>query len=142
MESGINWKRFSVALIVGSAVSAQVLSMLHYLNGPHGLTWEVLPYTPLLALTYLMFMLPTAFLVGAPISVMLRRLGWLNGGVVVFVGTLAGAAWAIPALGYKPAPFDLAIFFGLGGLLASATFWLVYKSANKANPADAEKRRG
>lgn len=131
--TSIKWRRFSLAIVIGSAASAQVLAMLHYWNGPHGLTLEVLPFTPFLAMTYLMFMLPTAFVVGAPAAVFLSRLGWLNGWVVSFVGTLAGASWAIPTIGYKPPPYDMAVFFGLGGLVASALFWLVYAGANKAN---------
>lgn len=131
--TNIKWKRFSLAIVVGTAISAQILAMLHYWNGPHGLTLEVLSFTPLLALTYLLFMLPTAFFVGVPAAVMLSRLGWLKGWVVVFLGTLAGAAWAILAIGYKPPPYDMAMFFGLGGFLASALFWLVYASASKTN---------
>jgi len=131
--TSINWKRFSLAIVVGAAVSAQILAMLHYWNGPHGLTLEILPFTPLLALTYLLFMLPTAFVVGVPVAIVLSRLGWLKGWVVVFLGTITGAAWAIPAIGYKPPPYDMAVFFGLGGFLASALFWLVYAGANKAN---------
>jgi len=132
MGTRVNWRRFAIALTIGTAVSAQILSMLHYLNGPHGLTLQILPHTPLLALTYLMFMLPTAFLVGVPASVLLSRLGWFNGSIVMLIGFLAGAAWAIPAIGYKPPPYDLAISFGLGGFLSSALFWLIYSGANKA----------
>jgi hypothetical protein len=131
--TSIKWKRFSLALVVGSAVSAQIMAMLHYWNGPHGLTLEVLPYTPLLALTYLLFLMPTAFIVGVPVAIVLDRTGLLRGWVVVLIGTLAGAAWAIPAIGYKPPPYDMAVFFGFGGFLASALFWLVYAGANKAN---------
>jgi len=78
-------------------------------------------------------MLPTAFIAGVPFAIVLSRFGWLRGWVVVLVGTLAGAAWAIPAIGYKPPPYDMAVFFGLGGFLASTLFWLVYAGANKAN---------
>ncbi len=131
--TSINWKRFNLAIVLGTAASAQILAMLHYWNGPHGLTMEVLPYTPLLALTYLIFMLPTAFIVGAPFAVMLNRVGWFKGWVVVVIGTLAGASWAIPAIGYKPPPYDMAVFFGLGGFTASLLFWVVYAGANKAN---------
>ena len=130
MRTDIKWNRFSFAIIVGSAVSAQILAMLHYRSGPNGLTFEALPFTALLALTYLLFMLPTAFLVGTPVAVMLRRCGWLNGWVVVLIGTLAGAAWEIPMIGYEPPPYDAAMFFGLGG---SAIFWVTYASADKAN---------
>lgn len=133
METDIKWKRFTLAIIVGAAISAQILAMLHYWSGPHGLTLAVLPITPLLALTYLLFMLPTAFLVGAPVAVLLNRLGSLNGWVVVIVGTLAGSAWAIPMIGYKPPPYDVAVFFGFGGFLAAAIFWITYARANKEN---------
>ncbi len=130
--TNIKWKRFSLALIVGSTVSAQILAMLHYWNGPHGLTLEVLPYTPLLALTYLIFMLPTAFVVGVPAAVILSRYGLLKWWVVMVVGTLAGASWAIPAIGYKPPPYDMALFFGLGGYVSSALFWSYAKRCVRA----------
>jgi hypothetical protein len=130
--TSIKWNRFILAIAIGSAVSAQILAMLHYWNGPHGLTLEVLPYTPLLALTYLLFMLPTAFIVGVPAAFFLNRQGLLKGLVVMAVGTLAGVAWAIPALGHKPPPYDMALFFGLGGFIAAALFWSVYAAgANK-----------
>ena len=115
-----------------------MLAMLHYWNGPHGLSLEVLPYTPLLALTYLLFMLPTALAVGVPFVIMLNRVGWFNGFVVVAIGTIAGAAWAFPALGYKPPPYDLAMFFGLGGFIASLLFWVIYSRANKQINKDAQ----
>ena len=126
----IKWKRFYFAIVICTAVSAQILAMLHYWNGSHGLSLEVLPYTPLLALTYLIFMLPTAFAVGIPFVIMLNRVGWFNGFVVITIGTIAGAAWALPALGYKPPPYDLAMFFGLGGFIASLLFWVIYSRAN------------
>jgi hypothetical protein len=108
--------------------------MIHYLNGPNGLSLEVLPYTPLLGLTYLMFMLPTALIVGVPGFLLLCRRGWFNGWTVVGIGTLAGAAWALPVIGAKPPPYDLATFFGLGGFIASAVFWLVVApSGRKSN---------
>ena len=127
----IKWKRFYFAIVISTAVSAQILAMFHYWNGPYGLSLEVLPYTPFLALTYLMFMLPTAFAVGIPFVIALNRLGWFNGIVVVAIGTIAGVAWALPALIYKSRSYDLAMFFGLGGFIASLLFWVIYSRANK-----------
>jgi hypothetical protein len=127
------------SLLLGTCVSAQVLAMLHYLNGPNGLNIDTLPYTPLLALTYLIFMLPTALIVGVPGYYLLRRSGWLNGWTVLGLGTVAGAAWAVPAIGYQPPPYDLALFFGLGGFIAAAVFWLAFVRSNSALNADASE---
>ncbi len=133
MKTTIKWKRFVLGLIVGASVSAQILSMIHYYNGPNGLTLKTLPYTPLLALTYLIFMLPTAFLVGVPIAKILSDRGWFKGWVVITIGTLSGATWAIPTIGYKPPSYDLVAFFSLGGFVASMVFWLVYAGANNSH---------
>ena len=77
-------------------------------------------------------MLPTAFIVGAPTAFLLNRYGLFNAWIVMAVGTLAGVAWAIPALRYKPPPYEMALSFGLGGFIAAALFWSVYAAgANK-----------
>ena len=124
-------------LLLGTCVGAEVLAMLHYLNGPNGLNIDTLPYTPLLALTYLIFMLPTALVVGLPGYFFLKRLNWLNGWSVIALGTVAGAAWAIPAIGSKPLPYDLALFFGLGGFISAAVSWLAFVRSNSALNTDA-----
>jgi len=138
----IKWKRFYFALVISTAAGAQILAMLHYWNGPHGLSLEILPYTPLLALTYLVFMLPTALAVGLPFAIVLKRFGWFNGFVVVAIGTFAGAAWALPALGRRPPPYDLFMFFGFGGFIASLIFWVIYSSANKQINKDTQLNAG
>ena len=122
--------------MAGTCVSAQVLAMIHYFNGPSGLNFDTLPYTPLLALTYLIFMLPTALVVGIPGYFLLRARGWLNGWTVIGIGTLAGMAWAIPAIGKQPPPYDMALFFGLGGFIASGIFWLALVRSNNALDSD------
>jgi hypothetical protein len=122
--------RLLAGFLVGSCVSAQVLAMIHYQTGPNGLNLETLPYTPLLALNYLIFMLPTALLVGVPGYLILGSRGWLNGWTVIGIGTLAGVAWALPALGMQSSSYDTALFFGLGGLIASAVFWALVRSNN------------
>jgi len=126
-------------LLVGTCVSAQILAMIHYLNGPNGLNLETLPYTPLLALTYLIFMLPTALVVGVPGYLLLRSRGCLNGWTVIGIGTVAGMAWTLPANGKQPPPYGMALFFGLGGFIASGIFWLAFVRSNSALDADASK---
>jgi hypothetical protein len=106
--------------------------MLHYQSGPNGLNLNTLPYTPLLALDYLIFMLPTAFVVGVPSYFLLKRAGWFNGWSVLSIGAASGMAWAIPVIGYKPPPYNLVLFFGLGGFIASAVFWLLFARANNS----------
>jgi len=128
---------FLGGVLAGTCASAQVLAMIHYQIGPHGLNLDTLPYTPLLALTYLIFMLPTALVVGVPAYFMLRRLGWLNGWTVIGIGTLAGMAWALPAIGRPLFPYDTFLFFGLGGFIASAIFWWIYVRSNSAAQSDA-----
>jgi hypothetical protein len=131
--TSVKWGRFSLALVIGTAVSAQILAMWHYWNGPRGLTMEVLPATPLLASLYLVFMLPTAFLVGAPFAILLNRIGCFKGWVVLIIGALAGALWAIPSMVNERAFYDTALLFGVGGFVASLVFWVIYAGANKVN---------
>jgi hypothetical protein len=130
-------RQLLINLAIGACVGAQALAMIHYYNGPHGLTIEVLPFTFLLALTYLIFMLPSALIIGVPVFLLLRRNGWLNGWTVIGIGTVVGAGWALPFSGYYPPPYDLALFFGLGGLISSAIFWLLERRSNPPLNTDA-----
>ncbi len=128
----IKWQRFSIALIVGSVVSSLILGVLHYWYGfPVGRIFPSLEDLPLLALAYLLIILPLAIIIGIPAVFLLNRIGWFKGSVVIIIGTLTGTACVIPSLGPQPPPYAEGLFLGFGGFLMSTLFWLIYAGANK-----------
>ena len=133
----INWKRLSVALFVGAAVTSMILGALHYWIGfPIGRIPIILVKLPFLALAYLIVILSLVIIVGIPTIFILSRLGLFNGAVVLIIGTLIGTACIIPSIGPQPPPYVKALLFGFGGFLMSAIFWWIYAGANKQRNAD------
>lgn len=140
MTRPVPWLRLLLCLLIGTCASAQILAMLHFPQDSGGVTLAMLDYTPLLAFTYSIFMVPTGLLIGLPGFLVLRRLNWLNAYAVIGMGTVAGSAWVLPLIGSSSPPYALAFFFALGGFLASGIFWLTFRFRNKSfRPSAAER---
>jgi len=133
----INWKRLSVAIIVGASVTSMLLGVLQYWFGfAIGRLSPAVEKIPILALTYLIVILVLSVVIGIPAIFTLKRIGLFNEVTVLLVGVLIGAACIIPSVGPQPPPYAEALFFGFGGFAMSALFWLVYAGANKQRNAD------
>lgn len=138
----INWKRCGLALIGGLFVSSIAMGFIHAWSGyPVGRFFMSLEDFPTLALMYFIIEVLTAMIVVVPTLTILNRLLWLKRSIVLIIGTLLGAGWAIPMLGPQPPPYLQALFFAFGGFLASSVFWLLYAGANKQLKHDAQKAR-
>ncbi len=133
MDTGkINWKRLSLALVIGSFVSSITLGFLHAWSGyPVGRVFIGIEDFPSLTRVYFMMEVITVMFVALPTLIILNRFLWLRGSIVLVVGTILGTVWVIPMLGTHPPPYIPALFFAFGGFLAASIFWIVYAGANK-----------
>lgn len=138
----INWKQFSLALVIGSFVSSIALGFIHAWSGyPVGRFYTSFGDFPFLALVYFMMEVITVVIVAVPTLIIFNRLLLLKRPIVLITGTLLGAGWVIPMLGAQPPPYIPALFFSFGGFLAASIFWLLYAGANKQLKNDVRKAR-
>ena len=138
----MNWKRCILALVGGSFVSSIILGFIHAWSGyPVGRFYKSFDDFPFLALVYFMLEMITVVIVAVPTLVILNRLLWLRRSIVLIMGTLMGAGWAIPMLGQHSLPYIPALFFAFGGFLGAYIFWVLYACANKQLKHDAQKAR-
>lgn len=77
------------------------------------------------------FVVPSTFIVGYPVSLLLFRLRAFNIYAVSLVGT-AGAIAVVAILfsKYPPAPMQM-FYYGLGGFVASVTAFITYKNITR-----------
>ncbi|MAT39859.1 MAG: hypothetical protein CL946_09675 [Ectothiorhodospiraceae bacterium] len=128
----MNWKRFSIALAVGTLVSAFTLAVLHaWYGGPVGKVFVGLADIPTLTLAYFIIVTMSVVFIGVPSLLILNRLRLLHGSPVLLVGAIIGAGWAIPMFSTRPSPYLEASFFAFGGFVTAAVFWLVYSVNSK-----------
>lgn len=83
------------------------------------------------------FVVPSTFIVGFPLSLALHKLRLFN----IYCVSLAGTVGAISVVAvlfskYPPAPMQM-LYYGLGGLVASATAFISYKNITKSSSKDA-----
>ncbi len=77
------------------------------------------------------FVIPSTFFVGYPMSLLLFKLRAFNVYVVSLVGTVGAiAAVAILFSKYPPAPMQM-FYYGLGGFVASITAFFTYKNITR-----------
>ena len=133
-------KRLVLGLFLGPLIASEYMAVIHYIYG----RWDdfeigMLLYSPLLALTYYMVMLPISGAFGVPAYFVFRRLGLLNGVVIsvygLLVGCLVAAAITSRSLGAYAA-------LGSGGFLSAILAWYFMKPrSNKRLQSDAATPR-
>jgi len=121
----IDKKRLALGLFLGPLIASEYMAVLHYIVG----RWEdfelgMLLYSPFLALTYYMFMLPIAGVFGVPAYFVFRRFGLLNGVVISSFGLLVGFLVAGVTTGGGLGAYAV---LGSGGFLSAALAWWFMK---------------
>lgn len=127
----VRHKGLFFGLFIGPLVSSEYMALLHYHSGRPDLSFmEYFPYSPLLALTYYMVMLPIALVVGVPGYFVLTRMGIFNGVAVSLYGAIVGFALAFVTTNNNIEAYAV---MGSGGFFSALVAWLIIK--NRSNTA-------
>ena len=117
------YKGLTLGLVLGPLIASEYMALLHYAVGRgDDFNVEMVLYSPLLALTYYMIMLPIAVISGTPAFLLFERFGWLNVYVVSSYGLMIGCMVAYFGTNQSGASYAA---MGSGGFLSALFAWLV-----------------
>ena len=83
------------------------------------------------------FVVPSTFIVGYPVSLILFKLRAFNIYAVSLVGTVGAIAVVAVLFSKYPPAFMQMLYYGLGGFVASITAFITYKNITKSSNKDA-----
>jgi hypothetical protein len=83
------------------------------------------------------FVVPSTFVVGYPVSLLLYKLRAFNIYVVSCVGTFGAISVAAVLFSKFPPALMQMVYYGLGGFVASVTAFITYKNITKSSSEDA-----
>ncbi len=126
------------ALLVSSLMTTVILAVAGGYSStttPDGVTTHHYTFSwfGIWLLMFSMFVIPSTFIVGYPVSLLLLKFNAFNIYTVSLIGVVGAISMvAILFSKYPPAPMQM-FYYGFGGFVASVTAFITYKNITKSS---------